>query len=318
MLAVIIPVRNTADWAQTLRSVLTGHRIPDECFVIDDGSEPALQFPDDISYPETCRLVRIEPSGPAAARNCGVAQTQADILVFVDADVTVSATTLQELERRLNDSSSDVAAIQTLYSPLSVSSNFPTAFQNALQRYNFLHSSDPENFLGLSSYCIAVRREAFLAVGGFDESVGRATIEDDTLGLNLVRAGWRIRLVPEIEVLHRANYCVSGLAKRMFRMASDKVRSVRRQPWTGRIPVAKSHHRPAFLASSLVAALTLILAPIAPVWSLYLIVPLLGFHLPLLVHLIRENGLMFGVRSAAIMLVLSYAAALGSIAGLWS
>jgi GT2 family glycosyltransferase len=317
MLAVIIPVRNTPDWQLSLRSLLTGERVPEQCIIVDDGSEPSLVLAGDIASVCECRLVKIAPSGPAAARNYGVSQTDADILVFLDADVTVSPTTIRDLEERLRGAPDDVAAIQTIYSSGPEEAGFGTVFQNLLQRYNFLQCRDPEHFAGLSSYCIAVRRAAFIAAGGFDEAVGRATVEDDTFGLKLIRDGWRIQLALDIEVTHRAEYRVTTLARRMFRMAVDKVRTVRRHPWTGRAPVSNSHHRPAFLASAALAVLTGLLGAWAPLWSLLVFVALFSCHLPFLLYSIRENGLMFGVRSAAMMLVLSYAAALGSLVGLW-
>jgi N-acetylglucosaminyl-diphospho-decaprenol L-rhamnosyltransferase len=53
----------------------------------------------------------------------------------------------------------------------------------------------------LSGSCVLVRRSAFEAIGGFDESFFMY-FEDVDLGDRLARAGWTSRFVPEAEIMH--------------------------------------------------------------------------------------------------------------------
>lgn len=64
------------------------------------------------------------------------------------------------------------------------------------------HAPDAERAAGwLSGACLLLRRTAFDAVGGFDESYFMF-FEDVDLGARLGRAGWRNVLVPSAEVTH--------------------------------------------------------------------------------------------------------------------
>ena len=312
MVAVVVPVRNTSDWHQTVESVQSGNTTPVEFVVVDDGSDPPIQSTRDSPV----HILRIAPSGPAAARNAGAAATTSDVIIFVDADVTVREYTVARLVQVLETAPSDVAAIQAIYAEQTPDLGFATQFQNALQRYNFLAVRDAEHFSGLSSFCIAIRRHAFEAVGGFDAAVHRATVEDDTLGLELIRAGWRVQLAKDVEVIHRASYRSLSLCHRMYRMASDKVRSIRRKPWVARTNISNSHHRPEFIGSTASVGLGMVALPFAPDVSIALVAVAILCQLPFLISVTRRRGIIFGMRSAGMILGLAAAAAVGCVAGL--
>jgi hypothetical protein len=57
--------------------------------------------------------------------------------------------------------------------------------------------------------CGAIRREAFEAADGFDETYRWASIEDIELGLRLRRAGHRLLLCPEIQATHRKRWTLA-------------------------------------------------------------------------------------------------------------
>ncbi|MDX1420774.1 MAG: glycosyltransferase family 2 protein [Rubricoccaceae bacterium] len=60
---------------------------------------------------------------------------------------------------------------------------------------------DARDVFWASGACLAVRRKAFEAVGGFDEAFGMHMEEVD-LCWRLWRAGWRVRVAPQSEVYH--------------------------------------------------------------------------------------------------------------------
>jgi GT2 family glycosyltransferase len=310
-LSVVIPARDEPELRRCVAALLSGDRRAGEVVVIDDGSvDPIADLGEGV-------IVLREPvaKGPASARNRGAATTSGDILVFVDADVEVGPDTLAALERRLN-AGPDFGAIQTVYAPEPGIGGFATAFQNLLQHYNFVSISDPEDFVGLSSYCVAVRREAFDAAGGFDSTITRATVEDDNLGHALVQNGWRIVVATEIEVRHLARFTLGGISRRMARMASDKVRSVRRDPSRGAIPPHKTHHRPGFLLTVVLLPASLVLLPILPPVGVGLLVVVVGLQVPFLRTVLARRGPVFAVASTGAVLLLALAAGLGSVHGL--
>src|SRR5688572_28729868 len=98
-LSVVIPVHNGGSGLQMcLEALLRSTRSPDELIVIDDASsdgsaELAARFGNVLPSQSQ------EPLGPARARNLGAARAQGDILLFLDADVTVHANTLALIER---------------------------------------------------------------------------------------------------------------------------------------------------------------------------------------------------------------------------
>ena len=76
----------------------------------------------------------------------------------------------------------------------------------------------------LSGCAFAVRREAFEAVGGFDEGYFMY-VEDVDLGLRLKRAGWRVRYEPSAVVEHRVG---ASTSRRPARMVVEHARSLDR------------------------------------------------------------------------------------------
>jgi GT2 family glycosyltransferase len=139
-------------------------------------------------------------AGPAAARNAGVARSRGELLVFVDSDIEIHADALARIERRFAEDPG-LTAVFGAYDDDPAAAGFTSRFRNLLHHHVHASAAGPaETFWsGLG----AVRREAFEAVGGFDESrFPLASIEDVELGLRLRRQGERIVLDPEIRGRH--------------------------------------------------------------------------------------------------------------------
>ncbi len=108
-LAVIIPMRNAEAYiAQSIGSVLEqGHLAPDEMpevVVVDDGSTDAScvvvrRLVD--RFPHRIRLVRTSAENAATARNIGALATEADRLMFLDADDVIAPGTIAALTAAL-------------------------------------------------------------------------------------------------------------------------------------------------------------------------------------------------------------------------
>src|SRR5438093_870138 len=62
----------------------------------------------------------------------------------------------------------------------------------------------------------AIRRDAFVRAGGFDEGYGNPNVEDTAFGQKLARLGIRIRVQPELEVEHVKRYSLAGLLRTDF------------------------------------------------------------------------------------------------------
>jgi GT2 family glycosyltransferase len=185
---VIVPA---TDRPQTLERCLealrTSSEPPDELIVV---SEPA-------------------EAGPAAARNAGVATATSEVVVFVDADVAVEAEALARL-RRLFAADPGLAAAFGSYDDAPADPGVVSRFRNLLHHH--VHTSSPGPAQTFWAGLGAVRRDAFLAAGGFDaERFGEATIEDIELGTRMYNAGASIVLDPEIRGTHLKRWSLSSM-----------------------------------------------------------------------------------------------------------
>jgi GT2 family glycosyltransferase len=198
MLSVLVPVRNgDATLRSCLEALLWGDRSPDELIVVDDRSSDGSR---ELAEEVGARLVRREGAdgGAAHVRNLGARTAEGDILIFVDADVVVHADTLALIEAEFS-ADPELAALFGSYDddpPGGVVSRYKNL------EHHFVHQHARRDTSNFWTGCGAVRRSVFLSVGGFDERYLGASIEDIDLGWRMRRAGYRIRLCPEVQGTH--------------------------------------------------------------------------------------------------------------------
>jgi GT2 family glycosyltransferase len=202
-LSVVVPFhRNLSQLRQCLAAVraaaaaVTAGEVV-EVIVVADG---AVDDPAAVAREAGARVLAIAgPRGPAVARNHGVDMASGDIVVFVDTDVVVHDRALG-LMAAVFASRPDVGALFGAYDETPADPGFLSQCRNLA--HSFIHQrgrSDAETFwAGLG----AVRRDVFLAVGGFDERFPRPSVEDIDLGYRIHGAGYRIILDATIQGTH--------------------------------------------------------------------------------------------------------------------
>lgn len=167
-ISVIIPVLNGAKTiAGTLGALATQAGVPaqTEIIVVDNGStddtrEVVQQF--DVT------LLDEQKRGPSAARNRGLHAATGNVIAHLDADTMPTRNWLAELTGAFDDPGVVIAGGRVLgYPPRTAAERFMTA-----------HGIwEPENnifrpvFPFVPSLNLAVRRDAALAVGGWDEDM---------------------------------------------------------------------------------------------------------------------------------------------------
>jgi GT2 family glycosyltransferase len=209
-LSVIVPVYNGGSQLERCLDALLASDFCDyELIVIDDGSTDGSAA--------ACRARGIEVfkmaarSGPAAARNHGVERARGNVILFIDADVLVRCDTLARIDARFNQQSS-VAAVFGSYDDTPDALNFFSQYKNLV--HHFVHQQASVQAVTFWAGCGAVRREAFEAVGGFDESnYLRPSIEDIELGYRLSPAGFEIMLDKDIQVKHLKRWTFGSLIR---------------------------------------------------------------------------------------------------------
>ena len=209
-LSVIVPVRNGgATLEACLRGLLPSIADLAEILVVDDGST------DNSAAIANALGVRVVANprgrGPAAARNAGAALTTGGVLLFIDADVVVQASTVLDVVAVL-DAETTLAGVFGSYDDRPHEPNFLSQYKNLL--HHFTHQTGRAASGSFWGGCGALRRQAFEAVGGFDEQrYRRASIGDIELGLRMARSGRRIRLDARLQVKHLKRWTAFSLLK---------------------------------------------------------------------------------------------------------
>jgi GT2 family glycosyltransferase len=168
------------------------------------------------STPPDELVVVSEPPGasPAAARNEGALRARGEVLVFVDADVLVHPDALARIEAAF-DADAGLTAVFGSYDDRPEAPGVVSAFRNLLHHHVHQCARGPAQtfWAGLG----AVRRDAFLAAGGFDElQFPRSSIEDVELGMRLTTAGARIDLDPGVQGTHLKAWSLGEMVRTDF------------------------------------------------------------------------------------------------------
>jgi GT2 family glycosyltransferase len=148
--------------------------------------------------------------GAAAARNIGAARADADVIVFVDADVAVHRDVFQRVRTRFGDPT--LTAVFGSYDDAPSAHGLVSRFRNLLHHHVHQSAGGPAStfWTGLG----AIRMEAFRDIGGLDETL--QWLEDVDLGMRLAAVGYRIDLDPEIQGVHLKRWTLWSMVRTDF------------------------------------------------------------------------------------------------------
>lgn len=174
MISYVIPTRNRREVLDgTLRALGGLPRHDGEVIVVDNGSDEPVRVENELANGLDVRVIRSEENLGAAGRNVGVlhADVASRWIVMLDDD---SVPRDVEFVERLRRQASDVGAVLAdIHLP-------------RMRRRE--DGGLPEVFIGCG---VAIRREAFLACGGYDAAFGYYAEEYD-LAAKLMLSGYRM------------------------------------------------------------------------------------------------------------------------------
>jgi glycosyltransferase involved in cell wall biosynthesis len=205
-LTIVVPFHKGLPLLERALSALVPLRPGDELLVAADGAVDDCQA---VAAAHGARVIEIEgPRGPAVARNVAAASARGDVLVFVDADV-VASTEAVERVARIFASDPELGALFGAYDEDPGAPGFVSQYKNLA--HSFIHQQSAGAAQTFWAGFGAVRRDAYQAVGGFDERFERPSIEDIDLGYRLTAAGYRIRLDPSLAVCHLKRWTLRSM-----------------------------------------------------------------------------------------------------------
>ncbi len=314
-ISVIIPAHNAVStMRESLASVFANRGVTYEVLLVNDAStdsteQLALEFP--------CRVVSLGKNIMSAnCRNLGAQLARGEIIVFFDADQLMEPDTLLGYANAL-DAHPGVTAIVGSLAPDTPMPGFFSRFKNF--QHHHTHQTAEREGATLASGLVALRRDAFLALGGFEPAFSGASIEDIALGYRMIRTGHRIRFEPSIQMVHLKAYTFKSMVR------SDILH--RAIPWTGLMLRERVFRSDLNTRSGNVASVTL-----AWLIPLFLLAWAFGFAtgaalaagawlaIVLLNRVFlgaarRQFGLWFAARSAAFLPLMYFYHGVGLIAG---
>jgi len=208
-ISVVVPVRDGGAAFRVCMARLAACRpSAGEVIVVIDGHSDGAR---ECAVEAGARVLSLPvPAGPAAARNAGAAAARGDILLFVDADVAVPPDLVGRVAA-LMDAEPGLSAVMGSYDDDPGDRRFLSQYRNLLHHY--IHQTGREDASTFWCACGAVRRGAFLGVGGLDPGFGGAMIEDIELGHRLKAAGHRIRLCKDLQVTHLKRWTALSMVR---------------------------------------------------------------------------------------------------------
>ena len=201
-----------------LREEVRARGVEDQVIVVDDTGNGVLRSALDVGWPEVRVQVRKQNGGFAAAALDGAQAADYRLLLILHPDVVVRPGALTALVEAMQDEAVYAATPRVLDGGEDARPTSRRALAVEDGRLNLLETrgplpADEDRVVPVAfapSCALLVRREEFLAAGGFDRLFAPLGFEDVDLGLSAWRRGRRVVEVPAAVVEHHAGGTLAG------------------------------------------------------------------------------------------------------------
>jgi glycosyltransferase involved in cell wall biosynthesis len=196
LIAVIIPTRDRPGSLSRCLTALANQTIADalEIIVVDDGSLDRQAVLDVVGEHKLARVEFQDRSGPASARNTGVAVARSDAVCFIDDDCEPDRSWAEKMASAVRAGPGPVAGS-------TIQSVDDTPLGTALGLV--VDAAVSADFRFAPSNNLAGRRELFETIP-FDERYPAAAGEDRDWCARVAAAGYLLRIEPEAKLIHRS------------------------------------------------------------------------------------------------------------------
>jgi len=258
-ISVVMPAYNAAHYMplvlKPLMPMLEAGEVCEILVVDDQSTDNTVAVAEELGATVIRNPVN---GGPGAARNLAAQRAKGDILWFVDSDVIAWPGGAEHVRAAFADET--VHAVFGSYDDSPSGQSWISRYKNLTHRY--YHQRGQSEASTFWAGCGAVRKSAFLNVGGFDvETYTRPSIEDIELGYRIRGAGGRILLLPDLLGKHLKVWTVRNvLHTDIFMRAIPWSRLMIAQgSLTDDLNVSKAERARAFVAGLLLLSLLLLL-----------------------------------------------------------
>ena len=286
--SIVIPVRNGECVLPRCLNALAGQSIPREEFeiiVIDDGSTDATAS---VAEKAGVRVVKQAPQGPSVARNRGVEEAQAPIVLFTDGDCAPAPDWVERMLAPFADPS--VAGVKGTYTSGQRSLTARFVQREYESKYERMAQFPTIDFI--DTYSAGFRRDVFLQSGGYDPSYETASVEDQEFSFRLHEQGAKLLFVPAAKVDHFHVDNWQGYLRKKFKIGYYKALLLVQHPGK----MKGDTHTPRslqlqllFLFGAVGAAFCAFLFPLFSLLAMAGIVAFLATQIPMMVGLLRKR-----------------------------
>lgn len=216
-ISVIVPAYNAREHIIPCLDALRNSNYENhEILVVDDCSSDGTV---ELLHDMPCRVLKTEKrSGPGGARNMGILNARGEVILFVDADIVVTPTTMTELLESFLERP-DIASVTGDYDIGSTYHNLSSLYQKLYNEYKreFLPRFGP--YINTAIFCIPAA--TIKAIGGLRDHI--CTGEDYELGIRLTTMGYLNYFNRAVRVMHNKHVTLSELIRQKMQYATNLV-----------------------------------------------------------------------------------------------
>jgi len=315
--SIIVPVYNRPDEVDELLESLSSQTLKDfEVVIVEDGSKITCKDVCD-KYANILHLHYYykENSGPGQSRNYGVERANGEYVLIVDSDAVAPAGFMQAIDDELKRQPSDAwggpdAAHESFTDVQKAISYAMTSF---FTTGGIRGGKKQLDKFYPRSFNLGIRREAYLALGGFSKTrFSKMSLygEDIDFSIRIYKAGYSCRLFPEAWVWHKRRTDFRKFWRQVYNSGYARINLWRMYPEALK-PV---HALPSVFTLGVVGLI--VLAPFTCGWSLVLL--LLYALLILIDSSIQSKSLKVGFLAVAAVFVQLIGYGIGFLESLFS
>lgn len=206
---IIIPVYNQCEHTFTcLKSILENTTVPYKLILVDNASDnDTTRMLDAI---EGIQIIRNqENQGFVAACNQGAEAGEGNYYLFLNNDTKVTGGWLEAMLRPFEDEKTGIVGAKLVYPDGRLQEAGNITWQDGTG-WNYGRGDNPElpqySYLKEVDYCsgacLVIRKDLWLALGGFDKRYAPAYYEDADLCFAARQQGYKVMYQPEAHVVH--------------------------------------------------------------------------------------------------------------------